>query len=132
MRISPSQLPRIYLKLSKHRLTCKQDIVCYSVRLLLVALVVLTALLGYSIAPAPLEWSTLTWAMMGTTLCSAAANTGNQVMTNLFIHNCDSLCSSHFIVAFYCSILVVRGPIRFSNGSYKESCVSKKPYKVCQ
>ena len=30
----------------------------------------------------PLEWTTLTWAMMGTTLCSAAANTGNQVTFN--------------------------------------------------
>ena len=49
------------------------------------ALVVLTALLGYSMAPAPLEWTTLTWAMMGTTLCSAAANTGNQVTFNPLI-----------------------------------------------
>lgn len=50
------------------------------------ALVVLTALLGYSMAPAPLEWSTLTWAMLGTTLCSAAANTGNQVMLDPILY----------------------------------------------
>ena len=120
------------------------------------ALVVLTALLGYSMAPAPLEWTTLTWAMVGTTLCSAAANTGNQVTFNplifvtisihtltqtvllmscycksLFVDHLHCTHSSPFIVTSYCSIPVVGGSIRLTDVTYKESCVSEKSNKVC-
>ena len=40
---------------------------------------VLTALAGYSMAPAPFDLSTLLWTTSGTALCSAAANSFNQV-----------------------------------------------------
>lgn len=42
------------------------------------ALVVLTALTGYAMAPGPIS-ATLLYGCLGTTLCSAAANTFNQV-----------------------------------------------------
>jgi protoheme IX farnesyltransferase len=74
-----SHLPHIYMKLSKYRLT---------------SLVVLTSLTGYAMAPpaAPVMSSiTLLNACIGTALCSAAANTFNQVtlecdIVNVSIH----------------------------------------------
>jgi len=43
------------------------------------ALLVLTALGGYTLAPAPIHVGTLLWTVAGTGLCSAAANSFNQV-----------------------------------------------------
>ena len=43
------------------------------------ALVVLTALGGYTLAPAPIHMGALLWTLAGTGLCSAAANSFNQV-----------------------------------------------------
>ncbi len=42
-------------------------------------LVVLTTLAGYSMAPVSINVSTLLWMTAGTSLCSGAANTFNQV-----------------------------------------------------
>ena len=42
-------------------------------------LVVLTAMGGYGMAPGPLDPSILLWTTAGTALCSAAANSFNQV-----------------------------------------------------
>nr|QFP40043.1 protoheme IX farnesyltransferase [Halisarca dujardinii] len=61
--LSVWQLPSCYMKLSKYRLT---------------ALVVTTTLGGYMMAPGSLDLSTLAFALAGTTLCSASANTINQ------------------------------------------------------
>ena len=44
-----------------------------------IALVVLTTLAGYAIAPAPFSSTILLCGCLGTALCSAAANTFNQV-----------------------------------------------------
>lgn len=63
MGISWKKLPNVYLQLSKSRLTM---------------LVVLTAMGGYGMAPAPLDVSVLMWTALGTGLCSAAANSFNQ------------------------------------------------------
>ena len=46
---------------------------------LLSALVVLTTLAGYSMAPGSVGVATLLWTTAGTSLCSAAANSFNQV-----------------------------------------------------
>ena len=48
-----------------------------------IALVVLTTLVGYAMAPCPTVPSVLLYSCMGTALCSAAANTFNQVMLHL-------------------------------------------------
>lgn len=86
------KLPKIYLNLSKSRLTSVSvgiDLVhlmtswphpltpCPSV------LVVVTAMGGYSMAPAPLDPAVLLWTAAGTALCSGAANTFNQVSKEL-------------------------------------------------
>ncbi|KAL5473233.1 hypothetical protein EMCRGX_G027690 [Ephydatia muelleri] len=62
-KISLMQLPGIYMKLSKSNLT---------------GLVVLTTLMGYSIASGPLQLEPLLWTVVGTGLCSAGANSINQ------------------------------------------------------
>lgn len=64
-KISLWQLPGIYMKLSKSNLT---------------ALVVLTTLMGYSVASGPLQLESLLWTVLGTGLCSASANSINQWM----------------------------------------------------
>ncbi|KAI8318615.1 protoheme IX farnesyltransferase [Martensiomyces pterosporus] len=56
-------LPKVYGDLSKDKLT---------------AFVVLTAMAGYAIAPGATQVGTLLWTTMGTTLCSASANSFNQ------------------------------------------------------
>ncbi|KAJ8935651.1 hypothetical protein NQ318_004492 [Aromia moschata] len=58
-----SNIVQHYLKLSKIRLT---------------ALVVVTSMAGYAVAPAPFDWSTFTLCIIGTGLLSGAANTINQ------------------------------------------------------
>ena len=52
---------------------------CMYVSLLYVALVVLTTLVGYAMAPGSLSSTTLILGCLGTALCSASANTINQV-----------------------------------------------------
>ena len=44
------------------------------------ALVVLTSLGGYTMAPGAVDPATLLWAVTGTALCSASANSFNQWM----------------------------------------------------
>ncbi|EDO48268.1 predicted protein [Nematostella vectensis] len=56
-------LPGYYARLSKIRLS---------------GMVVLTAMAGYALAPAPMYLDTFLWASLGTGLCSAAANSFNQ------------------------------------------------------
>ncbi len=57
---------RIYQELGKFRLSL---------------LVVMTAALGFVMAPAPtLDWATFGWAMLGTGLCAWAANAANQAI----------------------------------------------------
>ena len=65
------------LMLSPHR---------WNVLFFSLALVVLTSLAGYTMAPAPLQMGTLLWATSGTALCSAAANTINQVGGTILHH----------------------------------------------
>ncbi|XP_011270577.1 hypothetical protein CAOG_08915, partial [Capsaspora owczarzaki ATCC 30864] len=56
-------LPALYLSLSKAKLASQ---------------VVLTAMVGYAMAPGALSIPTLFWASAGTALCVACANTVNQ------------------------------------------------------
>ncbi|KAB0794989.1 hypothetical protein PPYR_11828 [Photinus pyralis] len=58
-----SNLIQHYMKLSKIRLT---------------ALVVVTSMAGYTMAPSPFDWTTFTLCVAGTGLMSCAANTVNQ------------------------------------------------------
>ena len=51
-----------------------------------IALVVLTTLVGYAMAPAPTMPSVLLYSCVGTALCSAAANTFNQVMIDVMFY----------------------------------------------
>lgn len=44
----------------------------------ILALVVVTSMAGYAVAPAPFEWHTFTLCIVGTGLLSAAANSINQ------------------------------------------------------
>ncbi|KAF8638183.1 hypothetical protein AX17_002380 [Amanita inopinata Kibby_2008] len=63
-QLSPRQLVNIYLQLSKSRLT---------------ALVVLTAMSGVALSPAPTTLPVLLSTALGTALCSSSANTLNQL-----------------------------------------------------
>lgn len=85
-----AKLWKHYLMLSKIRLTCK-NIFCGCVNLLyftfiiynfnytiIVALVVITTMAGYAMAPAPFVFSSFVLCSVGTGLCSAAANSINQ------------------------------------------------------
>ena len=74
----------------------------------IIALVVLTTLSGAVMAPVPIDVSLLMWVSVGTGLCSASANTFNQVCdTNLLysvfhVHynlytNCNVFYSSFYI-----------------------------------
>ena len=53
--------------------------VCVCVCVSFAGLVVLTTLMGYSIASGPLQLESLLWTVVGTGLCSASANSINQV-----------------------------------------------------
>jgi protoheme IX farnesyltransferase len=59
------KLPKMYLQLSKYRLT---------------GLVVLTAMAGYAISPAETSVDTLLWLSLGTGLCAGSANAINQIL----------------------------------------------------
>jgi len=49
----------------------------------LIGMVVLTAMAGYALAPAPIHLDTFLWMSTGTLLCSSAANAINQVSINI-------------------------------------------------
>lgn len=95
MSLSWKELPKVYLKLSKSRLTSVSYCVCVVTPPILLsfalpALVVLTAVGGYSMAPGPLDIGVLLWTAAGTALCSAAANSFNQVPTVCIGHRCTN------------------------------------------
>lgn len=78
-----SKLMNQYLMLSKIRLTSKfsqKHADDKSINLLcnISALVVITTMVGYAMAPAPFDPSTFLYCTVGTGLCSAAANAVNQ------------------------------------------------------
>lgn len=87
-RITPStdlsQLGNHYLMLSKFRLTCKISSIpgslfeSFLTISFVLALVVITTMGGYAMAPAPFELTTFILCSLGTGLCSAAANSINQ------------------------------------------------------
>ena len=60
--------------------------------LLYIALVVLTTLSGAVMAPVPIDATLLIWASVGTGLCSASANTFNQVCVFVCVYMCVSVC----------------------------------------
>lgn len=72
MKQTLSQIHSDFKKLSMHRYTCY-------VILINAALVVLTTLSGAAMAPVSLDVPLLFWTSLGTGLCSASANTFNQV-----------------------------------------------------
>ena len=53
-------------------------------------LVVLTTLMGYSIASGPLQLEPLLWTVVGTGLCSAGANSINQVSSHWILSKKDT------------------------------------------
>ena len=69
-----------------HVYSTSADLYLYSYEYILVqhfffsALVVLTSLGGYTMAPSAVDPATLLWAVTGTALCSASANSFNQWM----------------------------------------------------
>lgn len=92
-RITPSaeanQLLNHYLMLSKIRLTCEQELLSYLRHLMIsfptvLALVVITTMAGYAMAPAPFDLSTFVMCSVGTGLLSCAANSINQFFETPF------------------------------------------------
>lgn len=76
-----------YLMLSKIRLTCKEKfILFYSIlkHLFFLALVVITSMAGYAMAPAPFDLSTFVMLSAGTALLSGSANSINQFFETPF------------------------------------------------
>lgn len=85
--IDLSKLGNNYLMLSKSRLTSKSSLIhsidyqakfYFSSSVCILALVVITSMAGYAMAPAPFDLTTFTLCALGTGLCSAAANAINQ------------------------------------------------------
>ena len=141
------KLPSIYLKLSKSRLTgwstwrggwCGGSPgKLWFCSLFVLALVVLTALSGYTMAPAPIEVGTLLWATTGTWLCSAAANSFNQVR-NLHCHRfmCEfgwpvgTRVTGSFFSTMIHSVAVDRSSVWLTNGKNKKQSASERTDQV--
>lgn len=79
---------------------CMCTCVCSILYTFFAGLVVLTALMGYSVASGPLQLESLLWTVLGTGLCSASANSINQVSSHCY---CNCAADSHCpFVVFTC------------------------------